>query len=631
MIRFFILLLSFVLFSNSESYKNYNSSRLIFNSDNGDYNYSILPPTSLSSTFSLILPNSYGLNGEFLTSLGNGSLTWSSLSSGSSNPGGGNGNIQFNNSNNFGGEDNLFWSSSSNRVGVGTNNPQFSFDVNGDLLIGNSNTSGTIALYSDQNPDKTLAFTTNSQMTASQTITWPSQDGSAGQLLTNNGSGQLSWSSNATGGSFPCTGQGTGGGSGNTATGEDSFVGGGTGNTADDDAKESAIGGGSGNTIDAEESGIIAGTNNEINVDGRASVIAAGDGNSIRDKESAIGAGANNTIENGAEMSFIGAGANNFIESKECAIVAGNSNTISTSSDQTIIGAGYENYIIDSPMSGIVSGALNVIDTDGEHSSISSGRNNEISANQSFIGSGRYNTVSQNQSSVAGGFSNNVDGTLSAILGGSSNTISDEYSFIFGRDCEVNQNNGLAFGRRAKVENAGATIIADANDQDITSSEDDRMEMRFSGGYLLYSNTALNTGVSLSSGNNSWASISDINKKENIIELNYQSVLSDLATLDIFTWNYKSANDKSLRNYGPMAQDFYKLFGKDKLGKFGTDTTIVSTHPPAIGLAALKGLQELIKNDNLKLSQLKDEQIQIEKEIHEFEQKIIDLELELGQ
>lgn len=71
-----------------------------------------------------------------------------------------------------------------------------------------------------------------------------------------------------------------------------------------------------------------------------------------------------------------------------------------------------------------------------------------------------------------------------------------------------------------------------------------------------------------------------------------------MAHLPISTWNYKS-QPTSIRHIGPMAQDFYALFG------VGEDDKIISTiDPPGIALAAIQELYRENETLNARVSEL---------------------------
>ncbi|MCW5913169.1 MAG: tail fiber domain-containing protein [Chitinophagaceae bacterium] len=125
---------------------------------------------------------------------------------------------------------------------------------------------------------------------------------------------------------------------------------------------------------------------------------------------------------------------------------------------------------------------------------------------------------------------------------------------------------------------------------------DNQMLMRFQGGYRLFSNTILTAGVLLNPGQNGWSTVSDSNKKENFVAP--QDFLGKIAKMQLGSWNYKG-QDKSIRHYGPYAQEFYKYFGNDGIGKIGNDSTLISTDVDGVLMIALKQLAQA--NDVVRL------------------------------
>jgi len=97
---------------------------------------------------------------------------------------------------------------------------------------------------------------------------------------------------------------------------------------------------------------------------------------------------------------------------------------------------------------------------------------------------------------------------------------------------------------------------------------------------------------------------SDINRKEAIVPVNYEDVLTKVKDLQIAEWQY---NGEDIRHIGPMAQDFYKAFG---LGQ--GETTITSVDADGVALAAIKALAQ--------------ENQELEKELENTEQHMETLE-----
>jgi hypothetical protein len=93
--------------------------------------------------------------------------------------------------------------------------------------------------------------------------------------------------------------------------------------------------------------------------------------------------------------------------------------------------------------------------------------------------------------------------------------------------------------------------------------------------------------------------------KENFIPVDGESILRKIAVMPLTTWNYKGQDVKTLRHYGPMAQDFYKAFGQDELGKIGCDTLINQQDFLGVSLVAIQALEKRTtqlqeENDELK-------------------------------
>lgn len=99
----------------------------------------------------------------------------------------------------------------------------------------------------------------------------------------------------------------------------------------------------------------------------------------------------------------------------------------------------------------------------------------------------------------------------------------------------------------------------------------------------------------------SWINGSDRNLKENFTPVSGKEILSKVDQLPISEWNYKTDNS-SIKHIGPVAQDFYSLFG------VGNDNVSISTIDPAgISLAAIQELSRQNKELKEQIDQLKKE------------------------
>ncbi|MBI4646697.1 MAG: hypothetical protein HY738_08945 [Bacteroidia bacterium] len=81
-------------------------------------------------------------------------------------------------------------------VGIKTNAPAYPLDVNGAIRTGYPGLDGQLRIYSEQGAtDYEVIVNPNAAMTQDITLTLPADDGSDGQVLKTDGSGNLSWSS----------------------------------------------------------------------------------------------------------------------------------------------------------------------------------------------------------------------------------------------------------------------------------------------------------------------------------------------------------------------------------------------------------------------------------------------------
>jgi hypothetical protein len=81
-----------------------------------------------------------------------------------------------------------------------------------------------------------------------------------------------------------------------------------------------------------------------------------------------------------------------------------------------------------------------------------------------------------------------------------------------------------------------------------------------------------------------WVNSSDKNLKENFEAVDGLEILKLISQLPVNKWNYKSDNH-DIKHIGPIAQDFYSLFG---LGN--DDKSISSVDPSGVALVAIKEL-----------------------------------------
>jgi hypothetical protein len=326
-------------------------------------------------------------------------------------------------------------------------------------------------------------------------------------------------------------------------------VDGGHGNTIDSESSYSSIGGGYLNSIsfNAWGSTIGGGRANKIGADSDSSTVAGGALNEIGDTaiRSTIGGGWENTIRSGAPSSTIAGGMFNDVASN--------------SSATTISG-----------------GVNNKVDIDSPGNTISGGNGHQVGSNSRF---------------------NNISGGFTHVIADHA-----EFATVAGGFRNFATNRAFAAGTWAIAQHNGAFVWGDSTDEGfyspqaaVSSTNANSVTMRAAGGYRLFSNTNMSSGVFLAPGAGSWTSLSDRNTKENFRPVNPRAVLDKLVALPVSTWNYKSQPDV-VRHIGPTAQDFKGAFdvGESETGITGIDAD-------GVALAAIQGLNQKLEDQAVEL------------------------------
>jgi hypothetical protein len=176
-------------------------------------------------------------------------------------------------------------------------------------------------------------------------------------------------------------------------------------------------------------------------------------------------------------------------------------------------------------------------------------------------------------------------------------------------------NTGVSTGLRLSHLTAsntayGSFVWSDrSSDSAVTPTAQNQTIFRSSGGYWLYSDSGLTAGVTLAPGGGSWSSVSDRNMKANFAAVDTRAILRGVLALPISTWNYKS-QDTSVRHIGPMAQDFFAAF---KVGE--GDKTIATIDPDGVALAAIQGLHEELKDRDTRIDGLQQQVLRQQEQI----------------
>ena len=198
-----------------------------------------------------------------------------------------------------------------------------------------------------------------------------------------------------------------------------------------------------------------------------------------------------------------------------------------------------------------------------------------------------FNTIAQGNYSIAAGYGSWALQSYGVGLG--YNARSDGVgSVALGYLSTADGNYSVAIGQRASTNgHAGAMVFSDGSTTDSTqASANNQFTVRAAGGYRLFSNATMTTGMQMSAGGSSWVVISDRNRKQDFLAVDGEDLLARLRFVPVSTWRYRDEADRSTLHIGPMAQDWHRAFG------FTTDDrTINMSDFDGVNLAAIQALE----------------------------------------
>lgn len=184
---------------------------------------------------------------------------------------------------------------------------------------------------------------------------------------------------------------------------------------------------------------------------------------------------------------------------------------------------------------------------------------------------------------TAFGYSNTASGVYSTAIGYNAYAVGAEATAL-GFQITANGDYSTAIGSYAAANGSGSFAFGDHSTTSPVTAATNEFVVRAAGGVTLFSNSLFTTGVVLSGGTSSWASVSDRKRKENFQPVDAEAILGKVSAMPVSSWTYRGA-DPSRRYIGPMAQDFHALFG------LGTDTTIATLDMDGVTLASVQALE----------------------------------------
>ncbi len=201
-----------------------------------------------------------------------------------------------------------------------------------------------------------------------------------------------------------------------------------------------------------------------------------------------------------------------------------------------------------------------------------------------------YNTVALGLAAFSAGYNSRAFGYYSTAIGYSA-VGGGTGAVAIGYRATANADNSVAIGYRATVNGfVGAIVLADASTTDsIRATAVNQFTVRAAGGYRLFTNAAMNVGVSLAPGGSAWQVVSDRNRKEDFEAVDTEALLQRVARLPLSTWHYRDTETTD-RHVGPMAQDWQAAVD-DVLGLNSDSLTINQGDFDGVNLAAIQALE----------------------------------------
>jgi hypothetical protein len=228
---------------------------------------------------------------------------------------------------------------------------------------------------------------------------------------------------------------------------------------------------------------------------------------------------------------------------------------------------------------------------------------NYAGADFGTVSGGMGNTSSGTYATVGGGGNNLSSGLCATVGGGGSNQATNDYATVPGGANNVAGGQvSFAAGDNAQALHKGAFVWSDSTGWITSSTADNSVTMRASGGYRFFTQTGDQTvapGAQLLPGTTAWSVLSDRHAKKNIGPVNYKSVLDKLALVPVQQWNYNWEKNGDVPNLGPMAQDFKAAFfpGRD-------DKSISTLEFDGVELAAIQGLNQKLNEKDAEIQNL---------------------------
>jgi trimeric autotransporter adhesin len=246
----------------------------------------------------------------------------------------------------------------------------------------------------------------------------------------------------------------------------------------------------------------------------------------------------------------------------------------------------------------------------GYASAVAGGDVNFSIGTWSSVGGGFANQATGGSATVPGGESNHAANTGATALGGSNNLASGIRSVTVGGQSNLASGAlSVAIGNQARAMHDYSFVLGGNTNGPTDSSGPSTFTAFAQNGYYLYGGTTAGKAcIYVPDNNNGWQCTSNRNAKTNIVELDGKSVLAKVAAMPVASWSF--IGGEAFRQIGPMAQDFFAAF------KLGNDEKSISPmNMSGVALAAIQGLNQLVKEKDGEIAALKARLKVIEKKL----------------
>jgi hypothetical protein len=241
------------------------------------------------------------------------------------------------------------------------------------------------------------------------------------------------------------------------------------------------------------------------------------------------------------------------------------------------------------------------------------GRSNRASGFGSVVCGGGWDfsidssLASGDYSAILGGCAHLASGNYSVVIGGIRNTSTGDYSFSFGRHVKVSGKGSIGF-----VYGSGSwgdtAVVADSFDVVFGDGEYQNYEFginRLNPDYPLHigTNSSNGNGAHLTEGG-TWTNGSSREFKEDFRELNSQQVLEKIANLSVMKWSFKGTDEQHV---GPVAEDFYDLFGLGVGDPKEDSKYIAASDMAGVSMVAIQELAQIVEELRAENQELRQE------------------------